>query len=163
MSGRREELMQPPSLLLAFSLPLHWVMLQKARKEGLGGDIQNKAGCERGGVSGGKSNHFSFPLSPQNRKALLWFSTENFKPLDLWPSYPYTLQDLSILIKIFLLNPVPLKREGSHCPPKVIHCSFESSSVSLLWMQVWASRSRFGLKELIRSTKLIPAKLQDFQ
>ena len=49
MSGRREELMQPPSLLLAFSLPLHWVMLQKARKEGLGGDIQNKAGCERGG------------------------------------------------------------------------------------------------------------------
>ena len=37
MSGRREELMQPPSLLLAFSLPLHWVMLQKARKEGLGG------------------------------------------------------------------------------------------------------------------------------
>lgn len=161
MSGRREEFMQPPSLLLAFSLPLHWVMLQKARKEGLRGDIQNKAGGERG-VSGGESNHFSFPLSPRNRKALLWFSTENFKPLDLWPSYPYTLQDLSTLIKIFLLSPVPRKGEGSHCPPKVT-CSFESSSVSLLWMQVWASRSRFRLKELIRSTKLIPAKLQNFQ
>lgn len=50
MSRRREELMHPAplSLLLAFSLPLHWVMLQKARKEGLGGDIQNEARGERG-------------------------------------------------------------------------------------------------------------------
>lgn len=37
-----------PSLSLAFSLPLHWVMFQKARKEGLGGDTQNEAGGERG-------------------------------------------------------------------------------------------------------------------
>lgn len=108
---------------LFLSLFLHWVMLQKARKEGLGGDIQNEAGGERGSQE--VNQVISLLLSPHETEGPCSDSRQKTSSLLVCDPLIYTPFRISALLLRFLSWAQCLWREGDPIvlPRSLVHSS----------------------------------------